>query len=134
LYATIQQLGGNFNGTTFGRAVEKLGNQADFTELLSRRFLSEVDDYDTRRIYAARIIGTLSLLAFKKQGWNLENPIGQPPYVTKSDDQDSVVRLDPVEWIDRYIERKCTIDDLLAKYQEFQIDGVELDQLLVKRA
>jgi Zn-dependent protease with chaperone function len=134
LYGTIQQLGGNFNGMTFGRAVEKLGNQADFTELLSQRFLSEVDDFDTRRIYAARIIGTLSLLAFNKQGWNLENPIGQPPYVTKSDVQDSVVRLDPVEWIDRYIERKCTIDELLAKYQEFQIEGVELDQLLVKRA
>ena len=148
---TIQEYGGKLNDLTLEQAVRKLGDPLKYAELLNSNVLPHITDNDAKRVFGARVVGTLAILAFQQRGWTIHNPIGQVPYITKPSQEDNndqeyndeeyndeeyngnggqAQRLEPFEWIEEFIERKCTWAELLGHYQTYSVDSVALSEIL----
>jgi hypothetical protein len=143
---TIQEYGGKLNDLTLEQAVRKLGDPLKYAELLNSNVLPHITDNDARRVFGARVVGTIAILAFQQRGWTIHNPIGQVPYITKPSQEDNydqeyndeeyignggqAQRLEPFEWIEAFIERKCTWEELLGHYQTYSVDSVALNEII----
>jgi len=129
-FQTIKDLGGNLQGLTLEQAAQKLSNPQRCSELINPEILPHITDDDNKRSLASQIVGTLSILALYLRGGSVQNPIGQAPFVQTGHGD----RVEPFEWIKELIERKITLDELIAKYQEYQIDSFQVDEILNHKA
>jgi len=125
-FQMIHDLGGNLKGLTLEQAAQKLSTAEKCGELISATVLPHIPDGETKRSLASQIVGTLSILALYLRGWAVQNPMGQAPFVRNAQDD----RIEPFEWIKEFSEQKCSLDDLIAKYREYQIDSFPIDEIL----
>jgi len=129
-FQTIKELGGNLQGLTLEQAAQKLSNPQRCSELINPEILPHITDDDNKRSLASQIVGTLAILALYLRGGSVQNPIGQAPFVQTGHGD----RVEPFEWMKELIERKITLDELIAKYQEYQIDSFQVDEILNHKA
>ncbi|MFM8400564.1 MAG: hypothetical protein ACKOAH_22285, partial [Pirellula sp.] len=125
-FQMLHDLGGNLKGLTLEQAARKLSTAEKSGELISATVLPHITDGETKRSLASQIVGTLSILALYLRGWAVQNPMGQAPFVRNAQDD----RIEPFEWMREFSEQKCSLDDLLAKYKEYQIDSFPIDEIL----
>ncbi|MFM8190125.1 MAG: M48 family metallopeptidase [Pirellula sp.] len=141
----IEEFGGNIEALNLGQATEKLRTPKECIELLNPKVLPHITDDEAKRVFASRVIGTLAILAFEKRGWTIQNPIGDIPYIQKlreendvdgqedEDQRNPMIQLNPFDWIEQFINRKWTLDELIGKYQDHRIDTVRLIDIVSKR-
>jgi hypothetical protein len=141
----IEEFGGNIEALNLGQATEKLRTPKECIELLNPKVLPHITDDEAKRVFASRVIGTLAILAFEKRGWTIHNPIGDIPYIQKlreendvdgqedEDRRNPMIQLNPFDWIEKFINRKWTLDELIGRYQDHRIDTVRLIDIVSKR-
>lgn len=131
---------------TLEQAAMKLGNTNQVSEMISPNILPHLNDDDSKRLFAARIVGSASILAFQELGWKIRNPIGQSPYVEPASDsnhssikdelsEDLIAnqtnqKVMPFEWIEQLLAKKCTLEELLENYRQFGVGSVRIGDLV----
>jgi len=137
----LQGCAAKLDDLTLEQATMKLANPKDCIGLINDNLLPHLPDDESKRVTAARIIGFIAILAFKRRGWEILNPIGQTPYVQMPIDsttspfqaERSETRLEPFDWIEQFIQRKCSHEDLISIYREHGVESVLIKDILASQ-
>ena len=119
----LNDISGNLKGITLWQASEMLESDEFRRKLLNPEIVRHAPE-EAQKQLAISIVGLGAIVALSREGWSIQSLPGRPPYATKGEE-----KIEPAAWIEGFLEKKHTLEELQDYFEACGIDDVEIESL-----